>query len=106
VNSTAQYFGAAGNAGAMQPVSGTGDNFYQVPRSDRPVQVAVQKQDNSGAPLEVGIYRNGTLISSRSVTMPMGTVSLLVDPVTGRPPGLRANDTPVPASTTYVLENL
>lgn len=92
VNSTAYYFGSAGNPGMLQPVAGTGDNFYKILRNDQPVQVSVQKQDNSGALLTVAIYRNGTLIASRSVTSPMGAVDLLVDPLTARAPGLTGND--------------
>jgi len=94
VNSTANYAGSLGNAGFLKTVSGSGDNFYKVLWSDRIVQVSVRKQDNSGALLAVGIYRNGTLISTGSVTAPMGTVDLLIDPVTGRAPGLNADDMP------------
>lgn len=72
------------------------------------MQVSVQKQDNSGAVLAVGIYRNGTLISTRSVTSPMGTVDLLIDPLTALAPGLSRNDlypeqaaTPVPRLENY-----
>ncbi len=93
VNSTAHYLGRVGNPEQMRQFSGSGNNFYKIPRSDKPVQVSVQKQDNSGARLTVGIYRNGTLISTRSVTMPMGTIDLLIDPVTARAPGLAENDT-------------
>jgi hypothetical protein len=93
VNSTAHYTGQVGNPEQLQQVSGTGDHFYQVLRSNRTVQASVQKQDNSGALLSVEIYRDGTLIGARSVTAPMGTVDLLLNPVTGRPPGLTANDT-------------
>ena len=92
VNSTAFYFGNAGNPELMQQVSGTGDHFYKVLKNDRPVQVSVQKQDNSGALLAVAIYRDGTLIASRSVTSPMGSVDLLIDPLTARAPGLTEND--------------
>ena len=105
VNSTSNYTGRVGNAGFMQPFSGSGDNFYKVRWSDRPVQVSVQKQDNSGALLAVGIYRNGTLISTSSVTSPMGTVDMLIDPLTARPPGLTASDMPVPITTPFRLEN-
>jgi hypothetical protein len=106
VNSTAYYFGNIGNPELMQKVSGTGDTFYKVPRSDRFVQVSVQKQDNSGALLAVGIYRDGTLISTRSVTSPMGAVDLLIDPLTARAPGLTENDTlPEHAATPAGLEN-
>lgn len=92
VNSTAFYFGNAGNPELMQQVSGPGDHFYKVLKNDRPVQVSVQKQDNSGALLAVAIYRDGTLIATRSITSPMGSVDLLIDPLTARAPGLTEND--------------
>lgn len=106
VNSTTYYFGSLGNTELMRQVSGTGDNFYQPLWSDRPVQVSVQKNDNSGAALTVTIYRDGTPISTRSVTSPMGAVNLLIDPRTGRAPGLTANDTlPDNEIMPTVLEN-
>jgi hypothetical protein len=106
VNSTAYYFGTAGNPGLMKQVSGTGDLFYKVLKNDRLVQVSVQKQDNSGALLAVAIYRDGTLIASRSVTSPMGSVDLLIDPLTARAPGLTENDMlPGHAATPAGLEN-
>ena len=56
--------------------------------------------------LAVAIYRNSTLISTRSVTSPMGAVDLLIDPITARPPGLTANDTlPEHAAPPIGLEN-
>jgi len=88
VSSTAQYSGTLGNTGMMRQVFGTGDNFYQVFRSDQVVQVSVQKNDNSGAILTATIYRDGTAISTRSVTSPMGSVDLLIDPNTASAPGL------------------
>jgi hypothetical protein len=88
VSSAAHYSGTLGNTGMMRQVSGTGDNFYQVFRSDQVVQVSVQKNDNSGAVLTATIYRDGTAISTRSVTSPMGSVDLLIDPRTASAPGL------------------
>ncbi|MFA5267419.1 MAG: hypothetical protein WC379_05565 [Methanoregula sp.] len=88
VNSTADYFGTLGNTGMMRQVFGTGDNFYPVFRRDQVVQVTVQKNDNSGAMLTATIYRDGTAISTRSVTSPMGSVDLLIDPRTASAPGL------------------
>ena len=106
VNSTANYIGNVGNPELLRAVSGTGNNFYKILRSDRPVQVSVQKQDYSGALLAVAIYRDGMLISSRSVTSPMGAVDLLIDPLTARAPGLTENDTlPEHAATPAGLEN-
>lgn len=88
VNSSAYYIGRIGNAGAMEDVSGSGDYFYKVSRNDRPVQVSVRKQDNSGAVLAVTIYRDGKPIATRSVTSPMGSVDLLIDPLTAQIPGM------------------
>jgi hypothetical protein len=106
VNSTAYYVGTVGNPELMQKIAGTGDNFYKILRSDHSVQVSVQKQDNSGAVLAVGIYRNGTLISTRSVTSPMGSVDLLIDPLTARAPGITDNDTlPEHAAIPAGIEN-
>jgi hypothetical protein len=90
----------------MRQVSGTGDQFYKILRNDRPVQVSVQKKDNSGALLTVAIYRDGTLINTRSVTSPMGMVDVLIDPITALAPGLTANDVlPAPSATQAGLEN-
>jgi hypothetical protein len=105
VNSSSYYAGKVGNSVVMQPVSGTGDRLYKILPSDSPVQVSVQKQDNSGAVLSIAIYRNGTLIGSRSINSPMGTVDLLIDPLTALPPGLTTNDTPVVPTTSVRLEN-
>ncbi len=90
---TAEYFGTLGNTGMMRQVSGTGDTLYPILRDNHPVQVSIQKKDNSGAMLTATIYRNGTQIATRSVTSPMGTVDLLIDPVTARAPGLSESDT-------------
>ncbi len=93
LNSTSNYIGRIGNPGDLQEISGTGDNFYRVLKSNYPVQVSVQKRDNSGAVLSAAVYRNGTLLSTKSVTKPMGSVEILIDPVTARAPGLAGNET-------------
>ena len=86
--SPGNYRGEAGNAGSLQDISGSGEKLYKVRDSGYPVRVVVEKLDNTGNELLVGIYKNGRLISSRSVTAPMGSIDLLVDPVTEQPPGL------------------
>jgi len=92
VNSTSNYTGRVGNTGFMQPFSGSGNNYYKISGSNRTVQVSVQKLDNSGALLAVAIYRNGTLISTSSVTSPKGTIEMLIDPLTARAPGLTGGE--------------
>jgi hypothetical protein len=77
----------------MRQITGTGDNLYQIFWRDRIVQVSVQKNDYSGALLTATVYRDGTVISSRSVTSPMGAIEILIDPQTARAPGLPETDT-------------
>jgi hypothetical protein len=77
----------------MRQITGTGDNLYQIFWRDRTVQVSIQKNDNSGAMLSASVYRDGTVISSRSVTSPMGAIEILIDPQTARAPGLTEADT-------------
>lgn len=92
LSSAAGYSGTLGNTGQMRTVSGSGDNFYRMLWNDRIVAVSVQKDDNTGAPLTASVYRNGTLIATRSVTSPMGSVSILVNPVTGLAPGMTGEE--------------
>lgn len=92
VNSTGRYAGEIGNLELLRQVTGSGDTLYPIPRSDEIVRATVQRLENTGGLLTVEVYRNGTLIESRSVSAPMGSVSVLIDPVTGRAPGLTASD--------------
>jgi len=87
------YIGNVGNPGSLQTVSGTGDQFYHIRETGSIVQASVQKQENSGDVLTVGIYKNGNLITNQSVRTPKGMVSLLIDTVTGLPPGLDPTQT-------------
>jgi hypothetical protein len=88
VESSSTYLGAIGNPGSLHPVSGSGDQWYTVLNDDDLVSATLQKQDNSGTALTVEIYNNGTLLTSRTVTAPMGEIALLIDPKTGSPPGI------------------
>jgi hypothetical protein len=56
--------------------------------------VQIQKPDNSGDTLTVEIYRNGDVISLRNVSIPMGSIELLIDAKTGNPPGTTPVVTP------------
>ncbi|MFA4824745.1 MAG: hypothetical protein WC593_06255 [Methanoregula sp.] len=88
------FIGEVGNPELMHPVSGTGVGIYKVLWSDRIVQVSAQKQENSGDTLLVEVYNNGTLIKRGSTRVPMGNVKILIDPITGRPPGIGYGDIP------------
>jgi len=80
------YYGQLGNSGDFREISDTGDKFYVIRNEGNLVQVRVEKQDNTGDPLTVEIYRKGAVITSESIRTPMGEISLLIDPATGKPP--------------------
>jgi hypothetical protein len=82
------YYGQIGNPGDLLEISDTGDKFYDIPSKGNLVQIRVEKQDNTGDPLTVEIYRNGAVVRSEMIRTPMGEISLLIDPSTEKPPGL------------------
>jgi len=73
------WTGSYGVPGGLQQVTGTGDQFYQIPAGDGIVQVSFQKLDGSGNALIVEVYKNGILIQSDRTTAPKGTVEFQVD---------------------------
>ena len=82
------YYGLVGNTGSMKGVTGSGDQLYKIYESGGIVQVQIQKPDNSGDTLTVEIYRDGKVIGNRSVSIPRGSIELLIDAKTGNPPGM------------------
>jgi hypothetical protein len=85
---TGNYYGTVGNPGLLQRVNGSGDQIYNIRKSDGLVQLQINKNDNSGNPLTVEIYRNGTLVTRQARSAPMGSIVLLIDAKTGNPPGV------------------
>jgi hypothetical protein len=88
------YYGWVGNTGSMRGVTGSGDQIYKIPESDGIVQVQIHKEDNSGDTLTVEVYRDGDVMSRRTVSNPMGSIELLIDAKTGNPPGMTPVVTP------------
>ena len=88
ITSPAYYSGEAGNPGYLQQFSGSGEKRIRMLRDNGLVQVSVEKQDYTIDLLLVEIYVNGTLVTTRSTTAPGGSVTLLIDPATGNPPGI------------------
>ncbi|MFZ4711979.1 MAG: hypothetical protein ACOYMH_19265, partial [Zwartia sp.] len=81
------FIGEVGNPERMHPVYGSGVQLYKVVMNDPILKASVQKQDNSGDTLIIEIYNNGTLIKRSSTRVPMGSVDILIEPLTGKPPG-------------------
>jgi hypothetical protein len=73
------FTGSIGSAGKMRPVTGSIDQFYQVPTVDGIVQALIQKKDGSGNLLTAEVYRNGTMVKNVSITAPRGTIDLTVN---------------------------
>lgn len=88
ISSDGYYTGEAGNPAFLQPVSGPGTVLVKPLYSDRPVMVRVEKDGNDGGDLTIAILKDGRTIATRSTSAPRGSVELLIDPVTEKPPGL------------------
>ncbi len=82
------FTGSIGNPYSLRYISGTGNQIYSPQMTSDIVQVSVQKQDYYGNTLNVWIYTNGTVIAQRSTRAPHGTIDLLIDIGTGKPPGI------------------
>jgi hypothetical protein len=83
---TGNYYGRLGNPGSLQNVKGSGDQIYKI-KTDGLIQLQIYKNDNTGNPLTVEIYRNGELITHQVRSAPRGSIELLIDAKTGNPPG-------------------
>ena len=73
------FAGQVGLSGGIRQVSGTGDQFYQIPTINGVIDVSVEKLDGSRTVLAVDIYKNGTLVKNSTVATPRGTIDLHVD---------------------------
>jgi hypothetical protein len=77
------FSGFAGAPGRFREISDTGDHLYQIPARYEIVTATIQKLDNTGKVLTVGIYNEGELVKTGSVTAPKGTVNIGADLRTG-----------------------
>lgn len=88
------FTGTVGNPGFLHQVSGNGNRTFTFLMTTGVIQATIQKQDNSGDALTVGIYHNGTLLAEKTVTAPMGEINLLIDTKTSSPPGIAPDTLP------------
>ena len=82
------FIGYVGNPGSLQQIGGSGERLYYILKSDGLVEASLVKQDNSGNTLTVVVYRNGEIVLHRTTRVPKGEVQVLIDPRTGKPPGM------------------
>jgi hypothetical protein len=57
-------------------VNATGDRFYQILAKDDIIDISIEKQDASGDPLTVGIYKDGGLVKQSTTSTPRGIIDL------------------------------
>jgi hypothetical protein len=73
------FTGTVGTTGKMRLVTGSGDQFYQVPTIDGTVEALIQKLDGSGNIIATEVYNNGQIVKRSTITAPRGTIDLQVD---------------------------
>jgi len=73
------YTASFGTSGRMKDITGSGEQYYQIPAKDQIVDAVVQKTDASGGVLKVTIFNEGVPAKSGSTTSPRGTVELHAD---------------------------
>jgi hypothetical protein len=73
------FAGQVGLSGGLRQVSGTGDQFYQIPTNNGVIDVTVEKLDGSGNVLAVDIYKNGSMVKNSTVATPRGAIDMHVD---------------------------
>ena len=99
------FSGSVGTPGNLQQLAGslqvhpnTGDQFYQISRTNNGyITASVNKNDGSGDNLTVNIYSDGTLVQTASTTQPYGALYVTAIIPTATPTLLSGNST---ASTT------
>ena len=73
------FTGTYGSPGRQAQVTSTGDRVYQIVTADGPVTAAIRKQDSSGDPLTIAVYKNGVQLQNASTVAPMGSIDFWAD---------------------------
>jgi hypothetical protein len=93
------FHGWLGIPGALRGVNSSGSILYRIPEAAEMIQVNMYKTDNSGNPMSVEVFRDGKVLTNRTVSVPMGFIELLIDTKTGNPPGITLQVTPTANQT-------
>jgi hypothetical protein len=73
------FTGSIESDGKMIPVTGSGDQFYQVLTVDGIVTAILQKEDNSTNKITLEVYKNGGLLKRETNEIPNGIVGIQYD---------------------------
>lgn len=73
------FTGSIGSTGKMKPVTGSVDQFYQIPTNDETVTAVFQKKDNSTNKITLEIYKNEVFLQRKTSEIPNGIVEIWLD---------------------------
>ena len=73
------FTGSIGTTGNMMPVTGSVDQFYQVPTVNGIVTAILQKEDDSTNKITLEVYKNGVLLKRETNEIPNGIVGVQLD---------------------------
>jgi len=90
------YSASFGTSGRLKEITGSGEQFFQIPAKDQIVEATVQKSDDAGSPMTVSILNDGLVAEKGSTSSPRGTVEIHVD--------LRETTTPAVTTTTTSVQ--
>lgn len=74
-----EYKGSYGTPGMQTDITGTGEQYFQVPTSKGIVVAAIQKIDGSSGKLVVEVYKDGEKVADKSTVTPKGIAEIMVD---------------------------
>jgi hypothetical protein len=73
------YSASFGTSGRLKEISGSGEQFFQIPAKDQIVEATVEKSDDAGSEMTVTILNDGIVAEKGSTSSPHGTVEIHVD---------------------------
>jgi hypothetical protein len=73
------FTGSIGSTGKMKPVTGSVDQFYQVPTIDETITAVFQKEDNSTDKITLEVYHNEVFLQRKTSEIPKGIVEIWLD---------------------------
>jgi len=92
IDYSGNYSASFGTSGRLKEISGSGEQFFQIPAKDQIVEATVEKSDDAGSEMTVTILNDGIVAEKSSTSTPHGTVEIHVD--------LRETATPAITTTT------
>jgi hypothetical protein len=94
IDYSGNYSASFGTSGRLKEISGSGEQFFQIPAKDEIVEATVQKSDDAGSSITVSILNDGIVAEKGSTSTPHGTIEIHVD----------LRETATPTTTTSIIQ--